>query len=60
MAEKLEITLVKSIIGRPENQRKVLSGLGLTKVNKTVIVTDTPSTRGMANKVIHLIKVVEK
>lgn len=60
MAEKLEITLVKSMIGRPEKHKKILEGLGLTKVNRTVIISDTPANRGMANKVCHLVKVVEK
>lgn len=59
MADKLEVTLVKSMIGRPEKHRKVLAGLGLTKVNKTVTVSDTPANRGMAAKVCHLVKVVE-
>ncbi len=60
MAEKLEITLVKSMIGRPEKHRKILEGLGLTKVNRTVTISDTPANRGMADKVCHLVKVVEK
>lgn len=60
MAEKLEITLVKSMIGRPEKHRKILQGLGLTKVRKTVVISDTPANRGMADKVCHLVKVVEK
>ena len=42
MAAKLKITLVKSMIGRPERQRKVLRGMGLTKLNKTVELEDTP------------------
>ncbi len=36
MASKLKITLVKSMIGRPEKHRKVLRGMGLTKMHKTV------------------------
>ena len=42
MAEKLKITLVKSMVGRPEKHRKVLRGMGLTKMHKTVELVDTP------------------
>jgi large subunit ribosomal protein L30 len=55
----LKITKVKSVIGRPEKQRKVLKGMGLTKLNKTVTLVDTPQVRGMINKVIHLVSVEE-
>lgn len=56
-AKQLKITLVKSGIGRPEKQKNTLIGLGLTKVNRTVIREDTPSIRGMANKVSHMVTV---
>jgi large subunit ribosomal protein L30 len=59
MSQKLKITLVKSMIGRPENHRKVLRGMGLTKMNRTVELDDTPSIRGMVNKVVHLVNVEE-
>jgi large subunit ribosomal protein L30 len=59
MAEKVKITLVKSWIGRPEKHRKVLRGMGLTKMNRTVELEDTPSTRGMIAKVSHLVSVRE-
>ena len=55
----LKITKVKSVIGRPEKQRKILKGMGLTKLNKTVTLVDTPQMRGMINKVIHLVSVEE-
>jgi len=55
MAGTLKITLVKSMIGRPEKHRKVLRGLGLTKMNKTVELEDTASIRGMIQKVSHLV-----
>jgi large subunit ribosomal protein L30 len=55
----LKIKKVKSVIGRPEAQRKILKGMGLTKLNKTVTLVDTPQTRGMINKVIHLVSVEE-
>jgi large subunit ribosomal protein L30 len=59
MAKKLNITLVRSMIGRPQKHRKVLAGMGLRKVNKTVTMDDTPSIRGMVFKVSHLVKVEE-
>jgi len=57
MSENLKITLVKSPIGRTEKHRKVLVGLGLTKLNKTVIRKDTPEIRGMVGKVSFLVAV---
>ena len=59
MAAMLKVTLVKSMIGRPEKQRKVLRGMGLTKLNRTVELQDTPSIRGMINAVSHLVKAEE-
>ncbi|MCG8402780.1 MAG: 50S ribosomal protein L30 [Firmicutes bacterium] len=55
----LKITLVRSIIGRPEAQRKTVRSLGLTKTNRFVIREDTPQIRGMINKVPHLLKIEE-
>jgi len=60
MSGMLEITLVKSMIGRPEKHRKVLRGMGLTRVNRTVELQDTPAVRGMINVVSHLVKAEEK
>lgn len=60
MAAMLRITLVKSMIGRPEKHRKVLRGMGLTKMNRTVELQDTPAIRGMINAVSHLVKAEEK
>jgi large subunit ribosomal protein L30 len=59
MAEKIKITLVKSMVGRPEKHRKVLRGMGLTKINKTVELVDTPEIRGMVQKVSHLVRTEE-
>jgi len=55
----LKIKKVKSEIGRPEKQRKILRGMGLNKLNNTITLVDTPQTRGMINKVIHLVSVEE-
>ena len=57
MPGKIKITLVKSMNGKPEKHRKVLKGMGLTKMHKTVELEDTPAVRGMVNKVTHLVKV---
>lgn len=59
MGKQLKITLVKSYIGRPEAQRKILRGMGLGKVNRTVVLNDTPEIRGMVRKVTHLVTAVE-
>lgn len=59
MSAELKITLVRSHIGRPANQRAVLSGMGLNRLNKTVVLKDTPEIRGMIRKVDHLLKVEE-
>jgi large subunit ribosomal protein L30 len=59
MAAKLKVTLVRSKIGRPEKQRRILQSLGLRKLNATKIVTATPQIRGMIVKVLHLLKVEE-
>ncbi len=58
-AKQLKITLVKSGIARPGKHKVVLIGLGLKKLNKSVIRQDTPEIRGMINKVNHLIQVEE-
>ncbi len=60
MAKKTVIVKqIRSPIGRPADQRKTLVGLGLNKMNRTRTLEDTPSVRGMINKVSHLVEVVE-
>ena len=59
MGKMLKIKMVKSVITRPEKQRKIMHGLGLNKLNSTVTLVDTPEIRGMINKVIHLVSVEE-
>ena len=56
---KLKITLVRSIIGRPETQRKTVRSLGLRKLNSFSILPDVPTVRGQIHKVAHLVKVEE-
>ena len=59
MTDKLKVTLVKSMIGRPEKHRKVLRGMGLRKMNKSIQLEDTPAIRGMIEAVSHLVSVEE-
>ncbi|MFD0615876.1 MULTISPECIES: 50S ribosomal protein L30 [Paenibacillus] len=56
---KLQVTLVRSLIGRPETQRKTVNSLGLRKINQTVVHNDSPAIRGMVNQVNHLVSVQE-
>ncbi|MBM7663345.1 large subunit ribosomal protein L30 [Bacillus mesophilus] len=60
MANKLEITLTRSVIGRPENQRVTVKTLGLNKMHQTVVHEDNAAIRGMINKVSHLVTVKEQ
>ncbi|MGK9430661.1 50S ribosomal protein L30 [Bacillus atrophaeus] len=57
---KLEITLKRSVIGRPEDQRVTARTLGLKKTNQTVVHEDNAAIRGMINKVSHLVSVKEQ
>jgi large subunit ribosomal protein L30 len=59
MGAKVKVTLVRSMIGRPPKHRKVLRGMGLTRVGRTVELVDTPATRGMIQAVSHLVKFEE-
>ena len=54
---KIRIKLVKSGIDRPENQKRTLRALGLTKLQKTVEVEATPQINGMVHTVKHLLEV---
>ena len=56
---KLRVTLVKSIASTKQDHRDTVRGLGLKWTNHAVDVIDTPSTRGMINKVGYLLKVAE-
>jgi large subunit ribosomal protein L30 len=57
MADTITLTQKRSAIGRPQDQRATLKGLGLTRLNKTVTLENTPSVRGMIKKVIHLVEI---
>ena len=53
----LIVTQTKSPIGRQSDQKKTLIGLGLNKIGRSKVLNDTPSIRGMINKVKHLVEV---
>lgn len=53
----LKITLVRSLIGRPEKHRRTVRALGLKRLNHTVVQRDVPEIRGMIRQVQHLLKV---
>ncbi|EME8105515.1 50S ribosomal protein L30 [Enterococcus faecium] len=58
MAE-LKVTLKRSIIGRPQNQRDTIKALGLTKINSSVVKPSNEAIKGMINTVSHLVDVEE-
>ena len=56
---KVKVTLTRSLIGRPETQRRTVRALGLRKLNSVAELPDNPAIRGQLHKVEHLIKVEE-
>jgi len=62
MTDKKNLTVkqVSSPIGRKDYQRKCLIGLGLNKIGRTKLLENTPSVRGLINKVSHLVEVENK
>ncbi len=56
---KLKITQVRSLIGRPQNQRRIIEALGFKKNQSSITHNDTPAIRGMVFKVRHLVNVEE-
>ena len=57
MIDKIKVTLVKSGIGKNKKICQTLTGLGLTKLNKTVTLKNTPAIRGMIEKVSFMVRV---
>lgn len=55
--KKIKVTLVRSPIATQPSHKLCVKGLGLRKINHTVELEDTPSVRGMINKVSYLVKV---
>ena len=60
MAKTIIVKQIGSPIHRPAKQRKTLIGLGLNKMHKTRELDDTPSIRGMVNKISHMVEIVEE
>ncbi|HET9662137.1 MAG TPA: 50S ribosomal protein L30 [Thermomicrobiales bacterium] len=58
--EVLKVTLIRSVIGRPPDQRSTVASLGLRRLHQTVEVENTPSNRGMLTKVRHLVVVEDE
>jgi len=56
----LVVKQIGSPIRRPADQRATLIGLGLNKMHRTRELPDTPATRGMVNKIPHLVTIVEE
>jgi len=56
---KVKVTLVRSVIGRPKDQKATVTALGLRRLNHTVEVVDNPQVRGMIKKVSHLLSIEE-
>ena len=57
--EQINVTLVRSPIGAQPKHRECVRGLGLKRMHKTVTLEDTPSIRGMVNKVYYMVRVEE-
>ena len=57
MATKLKVTLVRSTIDRLATQKATVKGMGLKKLNQSVVLEDTDAIRGMIRKVQHLVTV---
>jgi large subunit ribosomal protein L30 len=60
MEKTIKVTWTKSAIGRPENQRKTVRGLGFKRLHQTLILPDRPQIRGMINRVGHLLEVADE
>jgi len=58
--KEIKIKLIKSGIGRMQRHKLCIKGLGFKKLNQTVTVVDTPSNRGMINKISDMLEIMEK
>jgi len=59
MAGRIRVTLRRSVIGFPRDQRHTARSLGLTRIRTTAVHNDTPQVRGMVGKIRHLVEVEE-
>ncbi|RLK51266.1 LSU ribosomal protein L30P [Alkalispirillum mobile] len=57
--KQLKVTQTRSTIGRLASHKACVAGLGLRRINHSVVVADTPENRGMINKVAYLLNVEE-
>ena len=60
MAKTIVVKQIGSPIRRPEDQKQTLIGLGLNKMHKTRELEDTPSVRGMVEKISHMVEIIEE
>jgi len=60
MAKTIVVKQIGSPIRRPAKQRQTLIGLGLNKMHRTRELEDTPSVRGMVNKITHMVQIIEE
>ena len=60
MAKTIVLKQIGSPIRRPAKQRQTLIGLGLNKMHRTRELKDTPSVRGMVNKISHMVQIIEE
>ncbi|MBN1289617.1 MAG: 50S ribosomal protein L30 [Actinobacteria bacterium] len=59
MSSKIKVTLRRSLVGRPKDQRGTVRALGLHRIGHSVVKDDNPEMRGMVFKVKHLVEVEE-
>ena len=59
MNKKIKIKKTGALIRQPQNQIRIVKGLGLRKTNSIKEIEDTPSVRGMLSKVTHLVKIID-
>jgi large subunit ribosomal protein L30 len=58
--KKIKVTLIRSVIGKPEKQRRIIKAMGLRRLHQSVTHNDTPSIRGMIHKMSHMVEVSEE
>ena len=56
----IKVKWIRSAIGRPERQKKIIKGLGFKRLNQTLTLPDRAEIRGMIDRVWHLVKMIEK
>ena len=57
--KNIKVTLIRSVIGRPQNQRESVKGLGLGRINSSAVVPNNAAMRGAIRKINHLVDVEE-